>query len=378
MGDFIRSKKFVGVSYKVLKNEDRSYYIDYKLEKKFSRVHIGKKSEGINEAYCHQRRNEAINRHKFGDDAPIVKGKKRDFLTLDNLADMYFTDKQYENRENVRQKAKYKLHIQPVFGVEDVAEIEQDDIRQFREMLRSKNITPKSETPTYYASATVNGIVKLLSRIINYSIKNKQLKLVNPCIGISKLKVDNARERFLSLEEVAQLKERIESDPIVYMFVLLSLITGGRESTIMTIKKKDINFEQNIITLFDHKNNETYTGFLDQESMVYIQESCISISKNDYIIGGTSSVYPVRTIQNRLRKVFEELFNTGLEKKDAKNRVVIHTIRHTFASQLAIQGTPIFTIQKLMNHADIEQTMRYAKLAPDSGKEHVMSLYKCC
>ena len=30
--------------------------------------------------------------------------------------------------------------------------------------------------------------------------------------------------------------------------------------------------------------------------------------------------------------------------------VVIHSLRHTFASHLAINGTPIFTVQKLMNH----------------------------
>jgi len=57
--------------------------------------------------------------------------------------------------------------------------------------------------------------------------------------------------------------------------------------------------------------------------------------------------------------------------------VLILTLRltHTFASQLAIAGTPIFTIQKLMNHSDIQQTMRYAKLVQDSGKEHILKLY---
>ena len=56
---------------------------------------------------------------------------------------------------------------------------------------------------------------------------------------------------------------------------------------------------------------------------------------------------------------------------DFQNKVVIYTLRHTFASHLAIQGTPIFTIQKLMNHKDIKQTMRYAKLAPDSGRDFI-------
>ena len=38
-------------------------------------------------------------------------------------------------------------------------------------------------------------------------------------------------------------------------------------------------------------------------------------------------------------------------------------------------GTAIFTIQKLMDHANIEQTLRYAKLAPDSSKENLEFLY---
>ena len=69
-------------------------------------------------------------------------------------------------------------------------------------------------------------------------------------------------------------------------------------------------------------------------------------------------------------------FNEGLDKNDSKNRVVTHTYRHTFASHLAINGTPIFTIQKLMNTKDIQQIMRYAKLAPDSGRDVVEGLYR--
>ncbi|WP_205589752.1 tyrosine-type recombinase/integrase [Helicobacter sp. L8] len=50
-------------------------------------------------------------------------------------------------------------------------------------------------------------------------------------------------------------------------------------------------------------------------------------------------------------------------------------MRHTFASHLAIQGTPIQIISKLLNHRDIKQTMRYAHLLPSSGKEFVLGLW---
>ena len=78
--------------------------------------------------------------------------------------------------------------------------------------------------------------------------------------------------------------------------------------------------------------------------------------------------------ERRLRSMLDELFNKDINTNDRKNKVVFHSLRHTFASHLAINGTPIFTIQKLMNHKDIRMTLRYAKLSPDSGRESILSL----
>ena len=80
------------------------------------------------------------------------------------------------------------------------------------------------------------------------------------------------------------------------------------------------------------------------------------------------------TQEVKARTILNDLFNIGINLEDRKNKVVIHTLRHTFASHLAINGTPIFTIQKLMNHKDIKMTLRYAKLSPDSGREAVEAL----
>ncbi len=54
--------------------------------------------------------------------------------------------------------------------------------------------------------------------------------------------------------------------------------------------------------------------------------------------------------------------------------MVIHTLRHTFASQLAIEETPIYTIMRLMDHTDISQTIRYAKLSSKNGSDAVFAL----
>lgn len=364
MSDFIKSKKHTGVCYKILSNNDRSYYVTFKLAGKFHRIHIGKKSENITESFCAQKRSEAINKMKFGDNAPVVKHKKKEVTKLDQLAEVYFSEKAHENKTNDRQRGRYNLHIKPVFGSEDVFAISRENILSFRNDLSAKR-----------APKTVNGIMQLLTAIINYSIKYKDLNLVNPCNKVQRLKVDDERERFLTKEEIRLLKERVADDEPLYFFVLLSLITGGRLETIMNIKKKDIDLAHDTITLNDLKNGTTYRGFLNQEAKDALSDYHVTLSPNHYIVGGKQEKMPTRTIQRKLQKILNELFNVGLDKRDTKNRVVIHSLRHTFASQLAIAGTPIFTIQKLLNHSDIKQTMRYAKLAPDSGKEAIRSLY---
>jgi len=48
-----------------------------------------------------------------------------------------------------------------------------------------------------------------------------------------------------------------------------------------------------------------------------------------------------------------------------------HSIRHTFGSWLAIQGTPLRTIQELLGHADVRMTIRYAHLSPAHLREAV-------
>lgn len=358
MSRYIKSKKFTGVYFEELENGDKSYCITFKDEhNKFRRIKIGLHSEGIREAFCFNKRNEIVTKLRLGETPPqIIKLKRsRDNLTLDDLAEFYFESRGIHLKNVGEIKQRYDKHKDNL-GSMFVMGIEPESLKRYQKN-KLESLSPK----------TVNGIIERMHTIFQYALDNGKVKNIdNPFSKINRLKIDNARERYLSTDEIKRLLEITKvKDYEVYIFCLLSLNTGGRLETVYNIKPHDIVFEHSMVTLKDFKTNSTYKGFLSPQTLEILSEH---IQKNKKIFTSASS-----TLRHRTQWFLEE-FNEGIDDKDTKNRVVVHTLRHTFASHLAIQGTPIYTIQKLMNHLDIKSTLRYAKLAPDFGKEAIKRL----
>ncbi|WP_088437262.1 site-specific integrase [Sulfurospirillum diekertiae] len=184
--------------------------------------------------------------------------------------------------------------------------------------------------------------------------------------------MDNNRERFLSKSEIKILLDKVKDNHQAYLFTILSLSTGARIQTTCAIQQKHIKLESNSILLKDIKNKKTYTGFIKQEFIPYIEQSIQNLDPNDFVLGNGDIV---KQVQRKMRPILNNLFNNKLEKDDRKNRVVIHTLRHTFASQLISNNAPIFTVKKLMHHADIKTTMRYVSVDNNFGQNFVDNIF---
>jgi len=363
---FVNSKKYDGVQLYHKANKDISYYIRYKDENnKLVRVKIGDKSKGITEPFCYQKRNEIINRIRLGDNSHIVVKRKK-VVTLNDIAKIYFRQREAYAKDNVKSYQKYSTKLKIKFGDEDIDKITSDKILDYQIELRKSGLAP----------ATINYTIGFLGTLFGIAIEEGLYDKSNPLKSkkIKRLKVDNQRERYLTTKEIKKLYEKLD-DIHLKLFVDLSLTTGGRLETILNIKVKDVNIDNKIITLKDLKSDSTYRGFISNDLAKYLKQYMQNLSINTFLVGGKDTKMPSRTISRKIKKIMDELFNQGLSSRDTKNRAVIHTLRHTFASHLAINGTPIFTIQKLMNHRDINMTLRYAKLAPDSGRDFVEKLY---
>lgn len=344
-----------------LKDGDITYFIVYKANGTTIFKKVGKKSEGITEAKAIDLRNQILSEQRHGID---LSQKSFKTLTFSKLADVYFTSNEAHNKSNKKYKQMFEKHIEPSFGDIAIAKLEDSLIYELQSLKKADGLS----------DSTVNIIVKLIKRIVGFGIKRGIIHF-SPFRNIKLFKINNSRLRYLSKNEISKLYELLEDDFVLKLFVKIALCTGARANSILSIQKKHIDLENRTITLKDFKRNNTYPGYLDEETFNQVQLLIEKFGMNSFIVSADGTATKYQDIYKKLTEIFK-IFNQGLSKDDRANKVVIHTLRHTFASHLAIAGVSIQKIQKLMNHKDIKQTLKYAKLSPDSGRDYVEELYK--
>ena len=372
---FANTNKYPGVRIYIPENNDMIFYV--RLDGKD--IKVGSKSEGVNVTYAYNKKKEYDTKKRNGElpDSITKKQLVKGGLKFDDIAKAFFDyrlEQTPDKTENIKEQiCMYEQYHKSKFGSIVTSLISSEMIQEHFKNIRE---TVSSRTGRKLSQSRTNAIMGIIRTIFNYAIKQKLISHLSP-FDIEIKKPDNKRERFLELVEIELLRKELacKGDFALELFVELALCTGARLDGILNIKKKDISLSNMSVNITDFKSknpeNKRYTGFLSDEALVLINKIYTKISPNDTLVDK-----PYATLQNVLQHLLNKLFNDGLAPEDSANRVVIHTLRHTFASHLAIAGTPILTIKKLMNHSDINHTLRYAKLMPDSGKEMVKKLYK--
>ena len=95
-------------------------------------------------------------------------------------------------------------------------------------------------------------------------------------------------------------------------------------------------------------------------------------AKTDFVFPATGGGQRRWTSDSFTRTVDELKLNEGIT--DARQKIVFHSLRHTFASWLVKRGNPLYTVGELLGHSTLEMTKRYAHLAPDTLRKAALSL----
>ncbi|MDE0332934.1 MAG: tyrosine-type recombinase/integrase [Nitrospinae bacterium] len=243
-----------------------------------------------------------------------------------------------------------RRHIVPALGKFPLAAVERAHVAEMHQRL--------SATP-----AVANQAVRSLSAMYKLA-ESWELApdgLSNPCRAITEYP-GRRRERFLTeaeLERLGRALDEVETggrtSSSAVAAIRLLILTGCRKSEILTLRWEEVALDQAELRLSDSK-----TG----ARVVSLSEPAVKLLAGLPRLPGVPWVIPGRKPGAHLSKL-DDAWQSVRSRADLHD-VRLHDLRHSFASRALALGEGLPMIGKLLGHARIETTSRYAHLARDS------------
>ena len=144
--------------------------------------------------------------------------------------------------------------------------------------------------------------------------------------------------------------------------VLLSLSTGIRRNSVLSLEWRDVNLDDKTIMLRAATSKSSKQYYVRMNKIAF--DTLSRWRSQSKRTSPSSLVFPSPITGKTMgdcRTSWENLM------KAAKiENFRWHDMRHDFASQLVMKGVDLNTVRELMGHADLKMTLRYAHLAPES------------
>jgi integrase len=238
--------------------------------------------------------------------------------------------------------------------------------------------------------------VRMLSLAVEWGVLPKVPK-------VKLLKIAQEHPRFLSdaesrkLIDAAATARSFEGKPQPWhTMIIVALRTGLRIGELRGLQWSDIDLEQGAIRVVRTdpgrrdldanapKGNRPRVVPLTDEAIAALRawyeklgqgELARSRRPNAFVFPGASKWHGE---QGRVRSLAQGSCATAMARAVKRagldeGEVGWHTLRHTYASQLAMRGVPLRAIQELLGHATIKQTEAYAHLSPGYANRELVA-----
>ena len=177
----------------------------------------------------------------------------------------------------------------------------------------------------------------------------------NPTRGVVRKPLNNARERFLSAEEAARLREAAaaSNNPQLQHIVGLLLFTGARVRELLDAKLEHVDVERRTWLIPTSKTGKPRHVPLSKGALAVIAD-LPRFKDCPWLIPNPDTRKPYVSIKNGWQRAIRVAKLPGLR---------IHDLRHSAASFMVNSGVDLFAVGKVLGHANVASTARYSHLA---------------
>lgn len=258
---------------------------------------------------------------------------------------------QFNSRSGYCENNRYQNHLRSTIGHLPLSDINPLLLETMKTRLMKAG----------KSAQTVKHILNLIKRVFSCLIKFDLYAGDNPVSRITIPCLDSTRQRYLTKDEanllLNALKQRSEQ---LWQISLLSLSTGMRAGEIFHLKGEHVNLDLRTIRIMDPKNGKNRSVYIPDSAF---QMFCSCNLKYGHLVFPNRFGMPHKAINRAFSKTVRKLgLNNGLS--DPRDRVVFHSLRHTFASWLVQKDQPLYVVSELLGHSSLAMTKRYAHLNP--------------
>lgn len=271
-----------------------------------------------------------------------------------------------KKRESYRKEREhFNKWIQPVVGdlpFKDISQIQVEKIK--RNMQKSKR-SPRS----------IEYVLATFRQVWNLARETGLTVVASPSKKVKIHKPDNERKRYLTDEEADALLDalRVKSEQL-YQISLLSLDSGCRFSEAARLTWGAIDTQKEVITYSDTKmSGGTKSRVVPMTARVKDLFESMERGGNQDLVFPDKKGHVQEKISHSFYRVVNELkLNEGIT--DPRDKVVFHSFRHSYASNLVQAGVDLYPVQRLMGHSVSKMTERYSHLSNDTLVEAVKKM----
>lgn len=214
------------------------------------------------------------------------------------------------------------------------------------------------------AAQTIAHFRQALASVLSEAVKTWQWLEQSPMHRVPKPSLPRGRVRYLSDDERERLltacKESANKD--LFLAVLLSLTTGGRQAETMGATWAQIDLSRATLQLEKTKNGSRRALHIVEPVLELLRERA-KVRRIDSDLVFPSRVNPMQPVD--LRTPWESaLKRAGIEDFHW------HDLRHSFASMAAMTGASLPELAALLGHKTLSMVQRYSHLSP----QHTASL----
>ncbi|MGF7181485.1 tyrosine-type recombinase/integrase [Tunturiibacter psychrotolerans] len=275
--------------------------------------------------------------------------------TVAQLMEDYLKDRQSKKRKDLSH-TRYTMnaHILPKLGHIDVSKLTRNKLETWRDSLAATDLDPEVMRKR---QATANRIFTILKAALNFGYKHRENRIATRAAWekISPFRqVDAPKIRHISVEECKRLIAACPPD--FRKLVRAALYTGCRYSEITSLRVSAFDSAANTIHIAMSKSGKARNIALTDEGTSFFESVADGKADDDYLFthdegrkGGKPWGHSQQTYW----------MNEVCKEAKIEPAVSFHILRHTYASQLAMNKTPMPVIAAQLGHADTRMTERH-------------------